>query len=121
MKADLAEDMPPTNGAGFCKYIASRGAAVLFDEKAAAKMPPGSEKREGAGQYLSPRASFRCCHHQGSWSRILSDDQTYILLRGHAKQCWPPILRLDRVHKSLECTIKIELLCQDLSISLSVA
>ena len=30
-----AESMPPTNGAGFCKYVAERGAAMLFDPAAA--------------------------------------------------------------------------------------
>ena len=45
--------MPPTNGPGFCKYVASKGAAVLFDAKAAAKMPTGGlEKRaEGLGEF----------------------------------------------------------------------
>lgn len=47
-----AGDMPPTSGPGFCKYVASKGAAVLFDANAAAKMPTGGFER-AAGRLLS--------------------------------------------------------------------
>jgi len=56
------EQMPPTNGPGFCKYVSARGANVLFDGKAAAAMladpnlkpttaaPPTDPDAPGAGK-----------------------------------------------------------------------
>jgi hypothetical protein len=75
-----AEQMPPTNGAGFCKYVSARSANVLFDSNAAASMmadeslrastsPPPDSNASGQTPYTGV---MPCNVHlplgRGSWS-----------------------------------------------------
>lgn len=51
--------MPPTNGPGFCKYVAGVGANVLFDPKAAEALK-ASAKTEGLAS--TEDASGKCLY-----------------------------------------------------------
>ena len=51
--------MPPTNGPGFCKYVAAAGANALFDQKAADYLKSTAESQgltlpmeDAAGRYI---------------------------------------------------------------------
>ena len=56
----FADQMPPTNGPGFCKYVAGVGANVLFDPKAAEALKT-SAKTQGLASTEDASGKFTAC------------------------------------------------------------